>query len=512
MDKLTQAIIKKFGEKYSFLKLFDVVYDTGLKVCSVTFLFPFDMEDLDSASRDEITLYVREFLSLYSKVRVKFKKSFLDEKLIKQEIHNFFQQEHKGLNQYIEDDNIVLTKEQFEINIDICLNRDVLTMMDTGTIRQNLKNFLDRRFIANFDIQILENEEELPKDIDFVDIVDFSPAIQRYDIDIIGKLLGGEIAPKPEYIRNMTKPKSSVILAGKISALEKKAFIVKSGKREGTEKYLYKFKLTDEDSIDCIYFCTKSNERKLDSLKEGKMIVCVGDITMDARSGKLVYKPRKISFASTHENLELNNIQKNAGIKHKQVVFPEPMQIISQSNLFLTKPKYNDFIMSNTIVVYDLETTGLSHETCEIIEIGAVKIVNGEIKERFASFVKPKSPIPADATAKNNITDEMVKDAPCIEDVIADFYDYTRGCVLSGYNIIGFDMKFLQKAGSKVGLKFDNQVIDAYIVAMQSHLRTHNFKLGTVAAALGVSLKDAHRAYNDAYATAQVLLELSKVK
>ena len=106
----------------------------------------------------------------------------------------------------------------------------------------------------------------------------------------------------------------------------------------------------------------------------------------------------------------------------------------------------------------------------------------------------------------------MVEFAPKIEDVIIDFYNWSRGCIISGYNIVGFDMKFLTKVASKIGLKFDNEIIDTMIVVRQSKLRTTNYKLTTVAKALGIDLTDAHRAYNDAHATAKVLMELHKLK
>ena len=104
----------------------------------------------------------------------------------------------------------------------------------------------------------------------------------------------------------------------------------------------------------------------------------------------------------------------------------------------------------------------------------------------------------------------MVAFAPRIEDVIQDFYDWSRGCIISGYNIVGFDLKFIKKVANNIGLKFDNDVIDTMIVVRQSGLRTGNYKLGTVVKALGLTLNDAHRAFNDAYATAQVLMELNK--
>ena len=145
-------------------------------------------------------------------------------------------------------------------------------------------------------------------------------------------------------------------------------------------------------------------------------------------------------------------------------------------------------------------------------ELLAIKDDDNEIKERFYSFAKPKFPIPLEAQKINNITNEMVEFAPKIEDIIIDFYNWSRGCIISGYNIVGFDMKFLTKVASKIGLKFDNEIIDTMIVVRQSKLRTTNYKLTTVAKTLGIDLTDAHRAYNDAHATAKVLMELHKLK
>ena len=168
--------------------------------------------------------------------------------------------------------------------------------------------------------------------------------------------------------------------------------------------------------------------------------------------------------------------------------------------------------MNNDIVVFDIETTGLDPESDEITELGAVKIEHGEVTEKFSSFVKPNIRIPKEVENLTGISNEMVAFAPKVEDVIEDFYNWSRGCILSGHNIAGFDMKFIRKAGSKIGLKFDNQIIDTLIVARQSSLRVPNYKLGTLVKALGLVLVDAHRAFNDAYATAQVLMELNREK
>lgn len=246
-------------------------------------------------------------------------------------------------------------------------------------------------------------------------------------------------------------------------------------------------------------------------MQEGDFLLLVGDLKVGL-TNKLTYYIRKISYATMTKEVLSDVTSDNPLENHKQIIFPETITNSTQTNLFEVKSSYDDYIMNNKFVVFDLETTGLDFETSEIIEIGAVKIENGEIKERFLSFAKPKFPIPLEAQKINNITNEMVEFAPKIEDVIIDFYNWSKDCIISGYNIVGFDMKFLTKVASKIGIKFENEIIDTMIVVRQSKLRTTNYKLTTVAKTLGIDLTDAHRAYNDAHATAKVLMELHKLK
>jgi DNA polymerase-3 subunit alpha (Gram-positive type) len=158
--------------------------------------------------------------------------------------------------------------------------------------------------------------------------------------------------------------------------------------------------------------------------------------------------------------------------------------------------------------VFDVETTGLDAETCEIIEIGAVKVSGGRIIEKFQTLVKPKKPISSLITDITGITNEMVADAPKIEGVIKDFCLFTKNTILAGYNV-GFDVKFIQNAGREFGIKFQNEVQDVMVLARQK-VQCKNYKLLTVVKTLNLTLDNAHRAFFDALATAEVLLELSK--
>lgn len=516
--ELLEKLNKQFGDRFAEFKLFDVVYDKLNSVCTICFLYPVTSEDVTSEDRKDITNFVKEFFALNGEVKVKFKKSFLDEPLVKKEVKNYFEEYHKGITPYINIDDITSVNSGLDVKVEIKLNDDVLSMIDEGAIRQKLIAYLNRRFIASISVEFKENQDKLPENIDAPDILPTSSnAVARYDVNIIKKVFGGDIAPKPEYIKNISKPKTSCILAGKIADIVKKAFTIKKGKRQGEEKSYFSFNLKDSSgTIECIYFCPKANEKTMDAISENAStmtLLFVGDI-QKGLSGRLTYYIKKLSTCSLVEKVQIETVSIDASslTDHKPVVIPEIIETSEQDSLFTQKAQYNNLIMDNDIVVFDLETTGLDPENCEITEIGAVKIINGQIKERFGSFVRTMRPIPEEVTKLTHITNEMIADAPSLQDVVIDFYNYTRGCVISGYNIIGFDMQFLRKAGNKFGIKFDNQIVDAFIIAKQAGLRVTNYKLGTVAKALGVNLVDAHRAYNDAQATGQVLLELSKLK
>ena len=510
-----ELLNKKYNNKYNFLKLLDVVYNKDVSLCTITLLYPYTISEIASTDRQEIIDFYQEFLSLKGQLKIKFKKSYLDEVLIVDEVVNFFKNKRKGILPYIEKTNISSTQDGLNVYIKLSINQDILALIDDFELTTAIKKHIEKHFIANATVEVVENEEVLPEEIIAEDIIPQSTKARRYEVKVEKKLIGGDIIPQPEFIADNQTPKESVILCGFISNKNLKTYIQKKGKRAGQERNLFTFNLRDESgSIDCVYFCGKTHEKTMNGIEDLFMLLMVGDLKKGLND-KLTYYVRKVSLASPiTETIALQEPEMNEEKEYvrKKVVVPEIIPRSTQSNLFETKVKYNKYIMENKFVVFDLETTGLNPDECEITEIGAVKIENGEITERFSSFAKPKNPIPEEVEKLTNITNEMVANAPRLEDVIYDFYDWSRGCIISGYNIVGFDMKFLKKVADRLSLTFDNEVIDAFIVARTSGLKAGNFKLGTVVKALGLTLKDAHRAYNDAYATAQVLMELNKLK
>ena len=158
--------------------------------------------------------------------------------------------------------------------------------------------------------------------------------------------------------------------------------------------------------------------------------------------------------------------------------------------------------------MFDLETTGLDPEVDEITEIGAVKIIDGKISEKFATFVKPSISIPKEVTELTGITNEIVANAPEVQYVLKDFYEFAKDATLCGHNVINFDLKFVRRIGSEYGLEFDNPVLDTLNMARESKYLFTSYKLVTIVKYFDLTLEGAHRAWNDAYATAEVLLKL----
>ena len=162
-------------------------------------------------------------------------------------------------------------------------------------------------------------------------------------------------------------------------------------------------------------------------------------------------------------------------------------------------------------VVFDLETTGLNSEKNKIIEIGAVRVEGGEVTDRFSTMINPHEPIPFHIEKVTNINDEMVINAPDIEEMLPKFLDFAKGAVFVAHNA-DFDMSFIQYQAKRLGLPLPtNTYVDTVALARVLLPKLSRYKLDTVAKELGVSLENHHRAVEDAEATAQIYLKLQKM-
>ncbi len=162
-------------------------------------------------------------------------------------------------------------------------------------------------------------------------------------------------------------------------------------------------------------------------------------------------------------------------------------------------------LLSDEIVVFDIETTGFSPVNDRIIEIGAVKVKDGKVKERFSSFVNPERPIPFRIEQLTSINDSMVVDAETIEKVLPEFLDFCGGAVLAAHNA-GFDMSFIKENARRLGIAREFTYLDTMGIARLLLPGQAKHTLDAVAKTLHLSLENHHRAVDDAECTAEMYL------
>jgi len=162
--------------------------------------------------------------------------------------------------------------------------------------------------------------------------------------------------------------------------------------------------------------------------------------------------------------------------------------------------------LKGTYVVFDLETTGFSSAKDKIIEIGAVKVENGEITDKYSTFVNPKIPIPFRITQLTSITDEMVMESPEIETILPQFLKFVGDAVLVAHNA-SFDVSFIEENCRQQGIEPDFTSVDTVGLARVLLPTLSKFKLNVVAKALNISQEHHHRAVDDARVTAEIYVK-----
>ncbi|MGE3466469.1 MAG: PolC-type DNA polymerase III [Pyrinomonadaceae bacterium] len=188
----------------------------------------------------------------------------------------------------------------------------------------------------------------------------------------------------------------------------------------------------------------------------------------------------------------------------------DPRLTLNGDTVELTENGYDGRELAATeFVVFDLETTGAKAPPCRITEIGAYRVRNGEVAEKFQTLVNPEMPIPAFITQLTGISDSMVATAPLFADIAHDFLEFIGDSILVAHNS-GFDMRFLNH---EIGRVFpDYRVANPCLCTVQLSRKLLpnivNHKLKTVAEHYSIDLVDHHRAAADAYATAHIFVNL----
>lgn len=365
-----------------------------------------------------------------------------------------------------------------------------------------------------------------------------------------GILFGKEFTGTPVKIVDTKIPGESVIVEGNIFNIEPREI-------KG-EKYIVSFDITDKsDSTTVKFFVKRSvfdNELK-DKIKKDAYLRVQGEVQFDKYAKEINIMAKAIMTAQAppprmdtaeekrvelHLHTQMSSMDGVTPVKtyikraiewgHKAIAitdhgvvqaFPDAMNAADKSDLkviygveaYLIDDLGNAVFsprgqnLDDTYVVFDIETTGLSKEKEMITEIGAVKVADGKIIDRFSTFVNPQRPISAEITKLTGITDDMVKDAPTIENVLPEFLKFCEDTVLVAHNA-SFDTGFIRIAVERAGLgELHHTIVDTLELARALLPELNKHKLDIVCEHLGVTLNGHHRAVNDAEATAEVFIK-----
>jgi|GEM_PF-1863152 len=162
--------------------------------------------------------------------------------------------------------------------------------------------------------------------------------------------------------------------------------------------------------------------------------------------------------------------------------------------------------LPDSFVVIDFETTGLDSVTDKIIELGAVKYMNGEFKGEFSTLINPGITITPYITSINGITNAMVKDAPKISEKLPEFVDFLEDLPIVAHNA-SFDMKFLKSNALDFDIEILNPFIDTLYLCRKLYPDFEDHKLGTICSNLCIEQDTAHRSLADCMSTAKVYLK-----
>ena len=378
----------------------------------------------------------------------------------------------------------------------------------------------------------------------FAEVGAVSEAVSR------GILFGKEFTGTPVKIVDTKIPGESVIVEGNIFNIEPREI-------KG-EKYIVSFDITDKsDSTTVKFFVKRSvfdNELK-DKIKKDAYLRVQGEVQFDKYAKEINIMAKAIMTAQAppprmdtaeekrvelHLHTQMSSMDGVTPVKtyikraiewgHKAIAitdhgvvqaFPDAMNAADKSDLkviygveaYLIDDLGNAVFsprgqnLDDTYVVFDIETTGLSKEKEMITEIGAVKVADGKIIDRFSTFVNPQRPISAEITKLTGITDDMVKDAPTIENVLPEFLKFCEDTVLVAHNA-SFDTGFIRIAAERAGLgELHHTIVDTLELARALLPELNKHKLDIVCEHLGVTLNGHHRAVNDAEATAEVFIK-----
>lgn len=568
MSNVTNNLLKNFLKEQSNIYLDTIKYYSNSKTLDLT-LLPSKVIDKDNL--DEIQSYIKNNLPFISRVNINtvYKNYPQDiENLVLNYWNNILFEVKKNSPSMIGWFNnckktFSSTNKTLEIKVNSQLGVEKLYDKKCNKLIENIiyKDFgikIKVTFKANEIDSNDENESylekknhELNKILDkimsknYVSKPNFSPKPKSKENAII---LGKKIKDEIMNIKDITEEHGVVCIQGKV--FEKDIRELKSG------KVLFTLAITDfTSSIGVKIFCKKED---VETVKEG---ISIGDhykikgtVRYDTFERELVLMARDINKATANERKDNSDekrvelhahtkmssmdgicsaeelIKRAANWGHKAIAITDHGVVQAYPEAFAASKKYNikviygiegyivndgeplvhnanDKSLDQTFIIFDIETTGLSFKHDKITEIGAVKVKNGKIVDRFSALINPEVKIPPKIVKLTGITDEMVKNKPTIDKVLPEFINFIGDNPVVAHNA-SFDTSFIKEFCNKLNLSFLNPIVDTLSLSRILLPKLKRHKLNILAKHFKITLNNHHRAVDDAEATGEIFIRL----
>lgn len=460
-----------------------------------------------------------EYMCLDNTLKIKIPKDIFYEKLKKNNIEEVVR-------------NVLL--EELEIDYEVKVEKAITEKIDRKKIMEKTDKEIEE-LIKEMEFEVVSEEHEEEGYV----IKD------EHDEHLI---YGEDVNSLVHHIKDLNQNSKTVAIVGEIFNIENKEL------RNG--KILSIMSITDNSSsINCKLFLNDLNKDKvLDRVKEGSYVKIKGDILYDTYQREITMtisgirqeeKPQRKDKCKKGKRVELHAhtqmssmdalcptkklVKQAATWGHKAIAitdhgvvqaFPEAMDAGKSNNIkilygvegYLVEDnlpviqKANDKDLSQTFVVFDLETTGFSNKNDKITEIGAVKVENFKVVDRFSQLINPEKDISYKVQELTGITNDLIKDKPTIEEVLPKFVEFIGDSVLVAHNA-DFDMGFMQQKCREQNIEFKNTSVDTLTLARTLLPHMKRFRLNLIAKELGIPLLNHHRAVDDAEATAHIFIK-----
>lgn len=446
---------------------------------------------------------------------INFAKDYMDCEIAKKTLHNLLEENFHSLFLRINSNLITAVLVKEEIHLTLTVDEevgDIANAMDfENKMQQMLNSFTVTKIIfklditqSTFDINQTIAEMEARQDLQLQNLLS-SPS-RTVELDERSEFIGGQIDGTPKYILDIDKPENKATICGKVGKIWSKTL---------ENSTMYKFELRDfTGQIPCVFFAKDGNADRFATVFEGDELLVSGKVELSSYSGLLEFKVFKINKCKIGKQDALPILGKPVNEKYLIIQPVDYFEAIQTKYFAEAEEKTPKAFLGKSFVVFDVETTGIKVLQNKIIEIGAVKVVDGQIVQTFSTLINPECSISVEITALTGITNEMLVGKPTIGQVMCDFFKFCEGSTLVAHNA-DFDMSFLLYFAKPCGYIFNHEVLDTIAIAKKYYSAAENrrqepgnFKLSTLSAHLNITNTDAHRALADALATAKVFLKL----